>query len=364
MRLTRLVLHQFRNLQETDLQTDARFVVLHGANAQGKTNALEAVYLISTLKALRSRRRKELIGWEQDTARVGAWVAAGGITRRYRVDLTARQRQIELDGKGVSDLVDWFTGVRCIAFTPQDERIVSAEPSFRRDWLDRAAFTAAPVHLNTVRTYRRILAQKSAVLRQDHPDPVLLDTIDAQLAVAGAELVQRRMDLLDALEPHARALHGSLAGSEGSLGFQVRTQAVGDSRGTRAAALADSLAEARPREVQRRMTLVGPQTDELVLLLDGKRARTYGSRGQVRSIVLALKLAELVVAQQRDELPLFLLDDLSSELDRTRTQHLVGILADLGAQVWVTTTDPDHIEGLPSDETLRVSVDGGRLTPD
>jgi len=291
-------------------------------------------------------------------------VDAGGISRRYRVNLSGKQRDIELDGKGVSDLVDWFTGVRAICFTPQDERIVSAEPSHRRAWLDRAAFTASPVHLNVVRTYRRILAQKASMLRQDAPDPILLDTLDAQLSVAGAELVERRMALLDALEPHARSLHEALAGGQAALRFEVRTDALGDSRASRAAALADALAEARPKELHRRMTLVGPQTDEIILLLDGKRARTYGSRGQVRSVVLALKLAELVVAQGHGELPLFLLDDLSSELDRGRTEQLVGILADLGAQVWVTTTDPDHIAGLPREETLRVGVESGALVPD
>jgi DNA replication and repair protein RecF len=362
MRLTRLVTHQFRNLQPCDLATDVPFVVLHGPNAQGKTNALEAVYLISTLKALRARRRSELVQWKTEAASVSGWVRSEDITRQYRVDLTPKQRQVSLDGKRVGDLVDWFGGIRCICFTPLDARIVSGEPTFRRQWLDRAAFTAWPVHLHAVRNHRRVLAQKGAALRAESVDHAVLDALDQQLAVSGAEVVERRLALLRELEPHIRDVHRTLAGGSGSLRFRVRTDAVGGSRGERAAALLLRLGEVRAQEVRRRMTVVGPQTDEIVLLLDDRPMRTYGSRGQVRSLVLSLKLAELVAARARGDVPLFLLDDVSSELDRDRTRRLVGALSDLGAQVWATTTDADHIDGLPRANTLRIAVDGGSLS--
>lgn len=362
MRLSRLAAEGFRNLEPFELDTNAPFVVLHGANAQGKTNVLEAVYLLATLKALRARRPRELVRWGADAARVVGNVASEGTARTYRVDVGPGGRDPWLDGKRVGALREYFDGIRAISFTPQDAVIVAGEPSQRRAWLDRAAFTATPAHLDVVRFYRRCLDQKGAVLRAGRPDPTLLDALDEQVARAGADLVARRIALLGELQPHVQSLHREIAGAQADVALRYRTDARGDSVPERAAALRNRLAEGRNTEIARRMTLVGPQTDDVVVMLDGQPARTYGSRGQVRSLVLALKLAELVAARARGQIPLFLLDDVSSELDRVRTRRLVGALAALGAQVLATTTDPEHMDTLPAADTLRVAVDAGRLT--
>lgn len=362
MKLLRLAAQDFRNLEPFDLHLGgSRFVVFHGPNAQGKTNALEAVYLLATLKPLRGRRVRELIRWGADGCSVAATVEAAGVVRPYRLDLTPEGRTATLDGKRVSDLGDWFSGIRAIAFTPQDGRIVAGEPAWRRAWLDRAAFTATPAHLEVVRFYKRCLEQKSAALKSLRPDPVLLDTLDDQIARAGADLAQRRVELLRELQPHVRDLHRAIAGADTPVELRYRTDARGEGVADRAQALRQKMAELRSSELQRRMALVGPQTDDVAVVLDGRSARTFGSRGQVRSLVLSLKLAELVAARERGDVPLFLLDDVSSELDRGRTRHLVGVLQELGAQVLVTTTDPEHMDTLPAGETLMVAVEEGRL---
>lgn len=364
MKLLRLAAQGFRNLEPFELDLGAAgFVVFHGPNAQGKTNALEAVYLLATLKPLRGRRVRELVRWGAEGCSVAATVEAAGVARGYRLDLGSEGRVATLDGKRVSELGDWFAGVRAIAFTPQDGVIVSGEPAGRRAWLDRAAFTATPAHLEVVRFYKRVLEQKSAALKAPRVDLGLLDALDEQLARAGADLVQRRVALLRELQPHVRALHAAIAGSAEPVELRYRTDARGEGVVERAAALRARIAEARSGELGRRTALVGPQTDDVAVVLGGRSARTFGSRGQVRSLVLALKLAELVAARERGDVPLFLLDDVSSELDRQRTRHLVGVLRELGAQVLVTTTDPEHMDTLPADETLRVAVREGRLSP-
>ena len=195
LQLTRLAARGFRNLEPFELDTDARFVVFHGENAQGKTNALEAVYLLATLKPLRGRRVRELIRWGEDEASVAGDVRVDGLVHPYRVDLGPKGRTALLDGKRVGDLSAYFHTIRAIAFTPRDERIVSGEPAGRRRWLDRAAFTAAPAHLDVVRTYKRVLDQKSAALKPPPGAavmPELLDALDHQLAVAGGRLIARR----------------------------------------------------------------------------------------------------------------------------------------------------------------------------
>jgi len=363
VRLTRLVVDRFRNLDPTDLTVDAPFVVLHGPNAQGKTNTLEAIHLLATLKPLRGRRVRDLVCWGEREAALAGWVTHQGLSRHYRVDLGPDGRTAKLDGKRPDDLADYFAGVRAITFTPADERVISGSPGRRRDWIDRATFTAQPAHLVRVRTYRRALDQKAALLRRGRADPSYLEVLDDQLAQLGAELAHRRAEMLTELMPHVRSLHERIAGSDAQVSLRYHTTATGSSVDERRASLRARLAEVHDREVQRGTTLAGPQLDDVKVQLDDHAARTFGSRGQVRSLVLALKLAELVAARARGEVPLFLVDDVSSELDRQRTGRLVELLADLGAQVFVTTTAPEHLATLPEGDTLYLSVEGGRVTP-
>jgi len=364
LRLRRLVVDRFRNLAPSDLAVDAQFVVLHGANAQGKTNALEAIHVIATLKPLRGRRLAETIAWGAPEAHLAGWVEHEGEERHHRVDLDRRRktREVRLDGQRIHDLEEYFATVRAIAFTPRDGRIVSGEPSFRRNWIDRAAFTAAPSHLERVRAYRQCLSQKSSLLRSERPDRHLLGILDDQLATLGADLAERRARMVDELAPHIRSLHESIAMGHGAVTIEYRTRAVGDDVVARREALRQRIAEVSPREIERGTTLAGPQLDDVKVTLDGKSVRDYASRGQIRSLVLSLKLAEMVAARQRNEVPIFLIDDASTELDRDRTSRLMGLLQDLGAQVVATTTDPRPLtDSLPPGEVLEVEVNAGNL---
>lgn len=364
MRLRRLSAERFRNLEPFDLAMDAAFVVLHGPNAQGKTNALEAVHLLSTLKPLRGRRIRELVRFGERTTSVAGEVEHRGLVRRHRVDLLPEGRVAAVDGKKVGDLQEYFATVRAIAFAPPDAEILTGEPGRRRNWLDRAVFTASPAHLDRVRAVRRIADQKAALLRADRADRALLEVLDEQLATAGAELVDRRARMLDELVPHVGRLHADIAGGAGDLRLELQTHARGRAVAERAAALRERLRAVRDRELARKVPLAGPQLDDVRFLLDGRPVRDFASRGQVRSVALALKLAEMVAARARGEVPLFLLDDVSSELDAERTGRLVGLLADLGAQVLATTTDPAPLLAvLPAAATLRIGVSGGVLTP-
>ena len=363
MRLERLVAERFRNLNALDVDLNAPYVVLSGPNAQGKTNTLEAIHLLATLKPLRGRRVRELVRWGDREASLAGWVSHEGVTRHYRVDVGPEGRTAKLDGKRPDDLQDYFAGLRAITFTPADERVVSGSPGWRRDWLDRATFTAQPAHLDRVRRYRRALDQKAALLRQGRADRTYLAVLDEQLAGLGAALVERRVAMLKELRPHVREIHERIAGSDVKVQLQYNTVCKGKTEQERAQSFLSKLVEVREREIERGVTMAGPQSDDVRVQLDGHPARTYGSRGQVRSLVLALKLAELVAARIRGEIPLFLVDDVSSELDRARTGRLVEVLGELGAQVIATTTAPEHLDALPEADTLHLVVHQGDIAP-
>lgn len=361
MRLLRLLGSGFRNLEDFDLALDPSFTVLHGANAQGKTNTLEAIWFLCSLKPLRARRVKDLVQWGQPGATLAGDSSHQDIDLRRKVTLEGNERLLFLDGKRCNQLPEYFEGLRAIAFQPSDVAIVKDSPEHRRRWIDRAAFTARPAHLDLVRSYAKVLANKGAALRGQRPDPVLLDSLDEQLVAYGAELAFRRAELIQELGGFVEQMVGALAGSSARVGVRLQTVAEGGTLAERRASLLQAVRRARPGELQRRRTLTGVQMDEVVLELAGRSAREYASQGQVRTLVLALKLAELVAGRERGVVPLFLLDDLSSELDHSRTGRLIGLLGDLGAQVVATTTDPEHLARATGRRPLELRVEAGRI---
>ena len=360
MRVEHLTVEGFRNLSGVDLPLGRRFVVVSGDNAQGKTNLVGAIYLLATLKPLRGHRTRDLIGWEADRAVVSAGVSHDDFVRQYRIELEGSKRTLTLDSSAVRDLEPYFRGIRAVSFTPSDAQIVTSEPKIRRAWLDRAAFTARPSHLYIVRRYARLLEQKSAALRT-HSSSAVLDVFDEQLAVAGADLITRRLDILDELAGPVAQVHDRVAGQPEQLVMRYRTRVQGDDTAARADSMRQLLGDSRADEVRRQRTLVGPHLDDVRMELDAHAARSFGSQGQVRSIVLALKLGELLAAHERGDQPLFLFDDVSSELDASRTGRLVELLSEVDAQVFATTTDPSQLRAFPAADTCQLRVSGGSV---
>jgi len=359
LRLTRLKVTGWRNLASAELTAEARFVVLHGDNAQGKTNLLEAVYVLATLRSFREHRPQRLIQHGLPAAAVEGDVrGVSGLRRlewRYAKD---GGRSLKLDGSPPTALRDWFSPIRAILFCPEHLTIVRGGPEERRGFIDRARFTARPAYLELVRNYRRALKQKGALLRGNRsPRDAELDAWDDRLAELGARMATQRLEIVDQLRAPFQEMVAQIAGNE-KVDLQMRGLGI---PGVTEGSLRERLQRARTEERRRRMILVGPHRDDMAILLGGRPARRYASQGQARSIVLALKLAELEAARRRQEAPLFLLDDLTSELDARRRERLVRLLSGMQSQVWITTTDPSYLGPLPADESCRWEVDSGAV---
>ncbi len=356
MRLARLALRDFRNFGEVSVDTDAPVVVFHGDNGQGKTNLLEAIYVLSTLKSFRSRIHADLIRFGVKKALLAGDLETDGLARSFRLEITPTAKTARIDGKPPKSLPDYFGGIRSVLFAPEHLQIIRGSPVERRNFLDRAVFTAQPGFVEVARTFRRLLLQKSALLKEECPDPAQLDVLDISLVEAGTSLTCRRREMVDRLNAPFGRYHGEIAGSStaelqyvSNLGHSDPDQVANRYRAL--------LQEKRPLEIRRQANLVGPQRDELAVTIDGHSARSFGSQGQVRSVVLAMKLSELQVARDRGARPLFLLDDLSSELDRSRRTRLIRLLSELDVQCFVSTTDPGLLAGAlpPSSLVFRVS---------
>ena len=364
MRLTELSLTNWRNLHDTVVECDAPLVVVHGDNGQGKTNLLEAVHVLGTLKSFRdSRTRRWLRHGETASSlrgRVHAPVGVRQMSWRWRDG----SRRLEMDGASLTDLSSWFETIRAIVFCPEDGTIVRGEPERRRRFMDRAAFTAHPGHLSSVMEYRKVLAHKRALLQHHHVDLNQLEAFDVSLAHYGAVVIERRTSVMSDLRPVFSTMHKEIAG-EGEVNISVRVSGIDSTESMSVteieSVLLDAIKSKRTQEIERKQVLIGPHRDDLYIKIDGHLARNFASQGQARSIVLGLKLAEFNAAKERGDVPLFLLDDLTSELDMGRRGRLVELLRTLDGQVWVTTTDPKYLGNLDNIDHLNLHVREGQI---
>lgn len=369
MRIAALELVDWRNFNHASLSTDARFVVLHGDNAQGKTNLLESAWVLATLRSFRETRQARLVRHGESTARVDGVVVGESGRRRLTFERVSKGRTIRVDGQRVRALEDWFALLRAVLFCPEHSAIIRGAPVERRTFVDRAAFTMRPAHLDVVRAYLKALRHKAALLRAPGPSPsvAMVRTWNTQLSVLGARLAVRRSEALAELSGPFIGAYQAIAGPTAGVA-RLRMTGVGRAasgerlqQSTVEQALSDRLESSLDEERRQSRCLVGPHRDDLVIEIDGHPARSFASQGQARSLVLSLKLAELESSRRHGLSPLFLLDDLTSELDRGRMNRLMDVLADLDNQVWMTTTDPRWLGPLPGGDVCSVRVERGAV---
>jgi DNA replication and repair protein RecF len=338
VRIHALEARQFRNLAEVLIEPHPRFNVLWGDNGQGKTNVLEAIYLLGTLRSFRAARTEEMVRFGAERATARARVEKLGTQRLLEVALSPGHKNAKVDGKGAR-ASDYFGGFNVVLFAPEDLRLPKGPPSGRRRFLDRAVWNAHPAYLAEAQTYERVLKSRNAVLRDGGPED-LLEVYDEQLARAAVAIVTRRRALVEELRPRVQAAFERVTQTGLVLEVAYETQLSGDI----AAALLSRLQAERRRDQARGSTSSGPHVDDLGLALDGKEAKAYASQGQLRAIVLALKIAEIEFLRATlGDAPVLLLDDVSSELDPTRNAQLFDFLQSVPCQAFITTTHPGHV---------------------
>jgi DNA replication and repair protein RecF len=321
--------------------------VFSGDNGQGKTNLLEAIFVIASLRSFRTAKLADLIAFGAERARLGARVLKEDLVRVYDVELAHGSRKVTLDGKAARPLARYFGGFNVVVFTPEDLALPRASPGDRRRFLDRGVFNLRTDYLGTAQDYERVLKTRNTVLRQVGDGALdrgrsedLLAVYDQQLAEIGARVIAARQKFLDDVRGELTPAFAAITrtGLEASARYVVRSGAQ------TAAEILAVLQAARVKDFATGATQVGPHRDDVVFELDGRDAGTYASQGQLRATMLAWKTAELLVlGRAHGDLPILLLDDVSSELDPKRNEFLFEHLANLAGQCFITTTHPDHV---------------------
>ncbi|MFL5709509.1 MAG: DNA replication/repair protein RecF [Chloroflexota bacterium] len=326
--------------------------IVWGPNAAGKTSLLEAMVLLAWGRSHRTSTDGELIRWGTDLARVEGTVGAETIEVaivRAGAGGTAGRKRIRVNGLGRR--AAGLAGIlRVVVFAPEEMLLIAGSPSLRRATLDQLASTGSPAYADALSTYGRTLQQRNSLLRAIREEGASRDELrfwDGSFLDAGGVIVEERRRLLGTLDEPLAAAHAEIAPDEAAverLALRYATNAPPLPGEAARDALARRLAETAEKEVWNGSTLVGPHRDDIVFELGGRDLATFASRGQQRTAILALKLAELDVVTAIDgRPPLLLLDDVFSELDPDRRSHLVRRIAAL-PQAFVTTTTLDDLD--------------------
>jgi DNA replication and repair protein RecF len=356
----------WRNLERLVLRPSTGLTVLFGRNGQGKTNILEAIYFLATLRSFRTSHARELVRNGEaagSRARVEATVASGGLERQLEIEVGDGARVVKLDGKPARAAAAIFGALSVVLFVPEDLLLPRAAPAVRRRYLDLAVFNVERSFYREASAFQRVLKSRNALLRTGRAAPALLETYDEELARTGARVVLRRRALVAELAPRMAALFKAL---HGDLPVDLRYEsnevvATAADEGAVRSALLQGLVRQRAVDERRRFTGFGPHTDDLAIRLSGRLAREHASQGQLRSLVLALKLAELAnVEQRRGDAPVLLLDDVPSELDPERRRFLFEMIASLSCQTLISVADRDVIPPLANREDFLIAE--GRAT--
>jgi DNA replication and repair protein RecF len=339
-----------------------------GANGEGKSNLLEAVELLASLRSHRCASDRDLIRHGQPSGLLEATLVEGDVLQLLLQRVGGRQAR--RNGRPLERQLDLPGDLRCVGFSALDLELVRGEPAGRRTWLDRVVQQLEPVYGALLSRYGRLLRQRSQLLRRGlggGEQPALLSSFDAQMALVGARLHRRRLRALRRLEPLASAWQQRLGGGQETLELAYRSGTplpeggVADQEEVWRCLLEEQLRLQRPEEVRLGACQVGPQRDEVELRLAQQPARRYGSAGQQRTLVLALKLAELeLVGTVVGQPPLLLLDDVLAELDPRRQGLLLEAVGE-GHQCLVSAT---HLGGFEAGWRTRaqvVSMQAGRL---
>ncbi len=347
MELKRLQLKDYRNCENLELNFDKSKILIIGKNAQGKTNILESIYFLSTLKTPRTSNIQELIRFNREYFKIEAEVTKINTNISLLYAYTQEKKK-EIKTNGVKSTTKDFKSVlKTVLFSTSDLLLLRGTPQDRRDWLDRAICQIYPAYDDRLTKYEKIRIQKNNFLKDCAKNGTmndsLLDVYNEQLSVTGSNIIYIRKKFLKEIEKLAKEKHQIISNTEdltikydcSFLGINNEIESIEDIQYK----FLESLDERRIEEIRRCQSCVGPHRDDIVFYINNQEATKFASQGQQRTIVLALKLSELdIITDKTGEEPILLLDDVLAELDDLRQNYLLKSI-NSNTQTIITSVD-------------------------
>lgn len=330
-------LSNFRNYEQLHMDFHQGTNVLYGDNAQGKTNILEAIYVCSTTKSHKGSKDREIVRFGEEESHIKMIVNRGGIPHRIDMHLKKNKpKGVAINGIPIKKASELFGIINVIFFSPEDLNLIKSGPSERRRFLDLELCQLNKLYVHNLVQYNKVVLQRNKLLKEIDMRPDMKETLDiwdAQLLRYGRELIEIRAAFIQELNDLIHDIHFHLSGDRENLILQYEPNVSADR-------FEENLIKNRFQEIKQRMTLTGPHRDDLNFIVNGTDIRKFGSQGQQRTAALSLKLAEIeLVKKTIKDYPVLLLDDVLSELDSKRQEHLLSEINHI--QTLITCTGLD-----------------------
>ncbi len=356
MHLAHLKLRDFRNYPRLDADFTPGFHLLLGDNAQGKTNILEAVYLIATLRSFRGVGSAQMVRHGQKGYFIGSHVIGQG-EHETKMYWSSRERSLSLDNQPVRKLTDYLGVLRTVVFCSEDALLVKGPGRARRRFIDLLLSQTHPTYLPLLQRYAMALRSRNALLKRPTLDLIALESFSKELVAAGEAIIKLRQELVPKFSPLARLAYRRISNDAEDLRLEYQPSVKHD--------FTLDLVQMQARERSYRSTLVGPHRDEIQLLLNDRPAAQFGSEGQKRTLAIALKMAQAeYLTGLHGAPPVLLIDDVMGELDLKRRTGLVPLLQrahQARGQVFMTATEENWPKELGR-EVQRWTVRSGAIS--
>lgn len=360
MKINSISIENFRNIEKLDLDFDD-VNIIYGQNAQGKTNLIEAIYLFTGSKSFRGVKDRELIRFGSDFSKLKIDFESENRNQNAEIRID-RKRTAYLNGIKKKSPSVLGEELKAVIFSPVHLSMVKDGPSERRRFIDNALCQLKYNYRNVLKEYNRALSQRNMLLKDISKNSSLADMLyiwDKNLAATGAKIIYQRNKYVEALLPFAKEVFDGLSGGREEIDlvlkgpFDYRELSLKEIENK----LLITFEKSRGSDFMNRITTAGPHRDDMEILINSKSARTYGSQGQQRSCVLALKLAEAsLLKEMTQNEPLALLDDVMSELDITRQDYILNHIKNW--QVFITCCDADTVLRLKKGKTFHIENGG------
>lgn len=348
-------LKNYRNYDELHMEFSAGTNILYGNNAQGKTNILEAVYVCCTTKSHRGSKDREMIHFHEDESHIKLNIRKNDVP--YRIDMHLKKNKakgVAINGIPIRKASELFGIVNVVFFSPEDLNLIKNGPAERRKFIDIELCQLNKLYVHSLVSYNRILMQRNKLLKDlfFHPEyEETLDVWDMQLVQYGREIIRYRQEFIEQLNDIIKDIHRNLSGEKEYLKIVYDPNALAEK-------LEQEIKRSRPQDLKQKTTLVGPHRDDIGFYIDDIDIRKFGSQGQQRTAALSLKLAEIeLVKKLVRDYPILLLDDVLSELDGERQNHLLSAINHIQTMITCTGLEDFVNNRFQIDKLFRV-VDG------
>lgn len=368
MFIEHLLLKNYRNYEELEIQFENKVNVILGENAQGKTNVMESIFVLAMAKSHRTSNDKDLIRWDEEYAKIEGRIKKAHGSLPMQLVISKKGKKAKCNHIEQQKLSQYVGNMNVVMFAPEDLHLVKGSPQVRRRFIDMEIGQVSPIYLHDVSQYQKILQQRNHYLRllqiKKQTDFTMLEILTEQFIQIACKIVLKRFEFLKLLEEWAKPIHHGISRGLETLEIKYKPSAdVSESHdlSNMIRIYEEKFAKIKEREIERGVTMFGPHRDDLLFFVNGRDVQTFGSQGQQRTTALSVKLAEIeLIHEEINEYPILLLDDVLSELDDYRQSHLLNTIQGK-VQTFVTTTSVDGIDHQTLKEAATFNVEAGKV---